>query len=141
MSFAGDRLMTVRAAAIAALLFFSVGAAQYATAQGVGKPLSENEIREILIWNSPWEGRSTNPPGLYSYRHVFRQRRDGLIADVTSLATNQRSSSVVNIRDGTLRWQDSNGADVNVALGASGELVGTAKSRDTDVPIVLKPRQ
>ena len=133
--------MSVRAVGIAMLALVALAVAQPAAAQGGAKPATERELKEMLIWNSPWEGRSTNPPGLYSYRHVFRQRRDGLIADVTSLATNQRSSSVVNIRDGALNWQDSNGADVNVALGASGELVGTAKSRETDLPIVLRPRQ
>ena len=133
--------MSVRAVGIAMLALLAFGSTQPSAAQVGGKPASDHELKEMLIWNSPWEGRSTNPPGLYSYRHVFRQRRDGLIADVTSLSTNQRSSSVVNIRDGTLNWQDSNGADVNVALGASGELVGTAKSRETDLPIVLKPRQ
>src|SRR5688572_9739738 len=125
-------VMSVRAAAIAMLALLSVAAAQVAAAQGVAAkpPLSDNELKEMLIWNSPWQGRSTNPPGLYSYRHIFRQRRDALVAEVTSLSTNQRSDSVVNIKDGALYWQDSNGADVNVALGASGELVGTAKSRD-----------
>ena len=132
--------MSIRAPGIAMLALLTFGFTQPAAAQGGAKPASERELKEMLIWNSPWEGRSTNPPGLYSYRHVFRQRRDALVADVTSLATNQRSSSVVNIRDGALNWQDSNGAEVNVALGASGELVGTAKSRELDLPIVLKPR-
>jgi hypothetical protein len=47
---------------------------------------------------------------------------------------------VVYFRNGALNWQDSNGAEVNVALGASGELIGTAKSGETDLPIILKPR-
>lgn len=137
--------MTVRAAGIAMLAFIWIAAAQPAVAQPVpapaGKPLSDGEIKEVLIWNSPWEGRSTDPPGLYSYRHVFRQRRDELIAEVTSLSTNQRSDSVVTIRNGALTWQDSNGAGVSVALQASGELAGTAKTRELDLPIVLRPRR
>ena len=132
--------MAARAALIAMLALCALAAAPAASAQGAAKPLNEKDLKEILIWNSPWEGRSTNPPGLYSYRHVFRQRRDVLIAEVTSLSTNQRSDSVVYFRNGALNWQDSNGAEVNVALGASGELIGTAKSRETDLPMVLKPR-
>lgn len=131
--------MAARAALIAMLALCALAAAPTASAQGA-KPLNEKDLKEILIWNSPWEGRSANPPGLYSYRHVFRQRRDVLIAEVTSLSTNQRSNSVVYFRNGALNWQDSNGAEVNVALGASGELVGTARSRETDLPIVLRPR-
>ena len=133
--------MSVRGAAVAILALLSLAAAQVAAAQAPAKlPASDAELKEMLIWNSPWQGRSTNPPGLYSYRHVFRQRRDALVAEVTSLATNQRSDSVVSIRDGALTWQDSGGADVSVALAKSGELVGTAKSRDVDLPIVLTPR-
>ena len=133
--------MFVRAAFIAMLALCALAAAPVAWAQGAAKPLDEKDLKEILIWNSPWEGRSSHPPGLYSYRHVFRQRRDVLIAEVTSLSTNQRSNSVVYFKDGALNWQDSDGAEVNVALGASGELIGTAKSREADVPIVLKPRR
>ena len=59
---------------------------------------------------------------------------------MTSLSTNQRSDSVVNIKDGALNWQDSNGAEVNVAPAPSGELVGTAKTRELNLPIILKPR-
>lgn len=133
--------MSLRAVAIAMLALLSLSAAQTAAAQGVAKPpLNDNELKELLIWNSPWEGRSTSPPGLYSYRHIFRQRRDSLVAEVTSLSTNQRSDSVVNIKDGALNWQDSNGAEVNVAPAPSGELVGTAKTRELNLPIVLKPR-
>ena len=132
--------MSVRAAGIALLAVVALGAAPNAAAQGA-KPLNENELKEVLIWGSPWDGRSTRPPGLYSYRHVFRQRRDALVAEVTSLSTNQRSDSVVSFKDGALNWQDSSGADVNVALEASGDLVCTAKSQETSVPIVLKPRR
>ena len=133
--------MAARAIAIAMLALISLGASQVAVAQSTAKPpLNEAELKELLIWNSPWEGRSTTPPGLYSYRHIFRQRRDALVAEVTSLSTNQRSDSVVVIRNGALNWQDSNGADVNVSPSPSGELVGTAKSHDLQVPIILRPR-
>ena len=133
--------MSVRTVAVAMLALLSLAAAQVAAAQAPAKlPANDNELKEMLIWNSPWQGHSTNPPGLYSYRHVFRQRRDALVAEVTSLSTNQRSESVVNIRDGALTWQDSNGADVYVAPGKAGELVGTAKSRELSLPIVLTPR-
>lgn len=59
--------MSLRAVAIAMLALLSLCAAQTAAAQGVAKPpLNDNELKELLIWNSPWEGRSTSPPGLYS---------------------------------------------------------------------------
>lgn len=132
--------MSARAVFVAMLALLALAAAPAALAQGVAKPVDENGLKEILIWNSPWEGRAMTPPGLYSYRHVFRQRRDVLIAEVTSLSTNQRSASVVYFREGALNWQDSNGAEVNVALGASGELIGAARSREADLPITLKPR-
>lgn len=103
-------------------------------------PLSEQDIRNVLIWNSPWEGRTSTPGRLYSYRTIFVVRRDALVAEVLSYSTNQRADSVVNIRDGHLNWQDSNGAEVNVALGELGDLVGTARSHNADLPIVLKPR-
>lgn len=101
--------------------------------------LSEAEVREHLIWNSPWEGRA-NPPQLYSFRTVFRKRRDTLIAETISYATNQRSGSVVTVRDGRVAWQDSNGADVDVAVGESGDLRGSAISTDKNLQIVFKPR-
>lgn len=132
--------MRVRAAAVALLASVTLAAAHNAAGQDA-KPVTENELKEVLIWNSPWDGRSTSPPGLYSYRHVFRQRRDALVAEVTSLSTNQRSDSVVSIRDGSFNWRDSDGADVSVALGASGELVGTARNGSANLPIVLKPRR
>ena len=134
--------MAVRAAAIALLTLSTLLAEHSAVAQVPAQPpATEEALKETLVWNSPWEGRATNPPGIYSYRHVFRQRREALIAEVISLSTNQRSDSVVSIRDGTLNWVDSNGAEVNVALGASGELVGTAKSGGGTLPIALKPRR
>ncbi|HEV7801885.1 MAG TPA: hypothetical protein VGP15_12480, partial [Burkholderiales bacterium] len=106
----------------------------------VKAPLTENEIRELLVWNSPWEGRAAVPGRLYSYRTIFHIRRDEVIAEVMSYATNQRSDSVVEIRNGRLQWQDSNGADVSVAVGDTGELTGTVSSRSANLPIILKPR-
>lgn len=129
--------MINRSGFFAILACIAVLATQNVSAQD--KPVrSEPELREHLIWSSPWQGRSVTPPGLYSYRTVFRQRRDALIAEVTSLSTNQKSDSVVTLREGALSWQDSNGAEVNVTLGATGELVGTARSTDAQLPIVLK---
>ena len=100
---------------------------------------SEAELREHIIWNSPWEGHA-NPPHLYSFRTVFRKRRDALIAETINYATNQRSASVVTLREGRIGWQDSSGADVNVALGESGVLIGTAISTGKNLQVVFKPR-
>lgn len=130
--------MVIRSGFVAILACIPLFAAQNVSAQGT-PPRNEQDLRELLIWSSPWQGRSVTPPGLYSYRTVFRQRRDVLIAEVTSLSTHQRSDSVVTIRNGALNWQDSNGAEVDVALGAAGELVGTAKSQAAQLPIILKP--
>lgn len=129
-------------AAMLALPVFQAAHAQVVAAATANTraPLSEQDIRNVLIWNSPWEGRTSTPGRLYSYRTIFLVRRDALVAEVLSYSTNQRSDSVVNIRDGRLNWQDSNGADVNVALGELGDLVGTARSQNAELPIVLKPR-
>ena len=103
--------------------------------------LSEKELREVLVWNSPWEGRAASPGQLYSYRTTFRTRRDTLLAEVVSYSTNQRADSVVTLHDGRLTWQDSNGADVSVSLADVGDLVGVARSREAQLAIVLKPRK
>jgi hypothetical protein len=118
----------------------AIGLPAAAGAQAVSKPVSEQDLRNHLIWNSPWEGRASTPPGLYSYRTVFRERRNMLIAEVQSYSTNQKGDSVVNFSDGALTWQDSGGAEVNVLFGDSGELVGTARAKERSLPIVLKPR-
>lgn len=131
--------MAVRAAAIALLAVLSLCLAQNAAAQAK-PPLNDDALKEALVWNSPWSGRSTKPPALYSYRVIFRQRRDSLIAEVTSLSTNQRSDSVVTVRDGTVSWLDSGGAEVSVTMGASEELVGTARNAEQQMAIALKPR-
>jgi hypothetical protein len=123
-----------------ALCMTAIAGAQTTLAGPVKAPLTENEIRELLVWNSPWEGRAAVPGRLYSYRTIFHIRRDEVIAEVMSYATNQRSDSVVEIRNGRLQWQDSNGADVSVAVGDTGELTGTVSSRSANLPIILKPR-
>jgi hypothetical protein len=128
-------------AAAAALILIASGAA---CAQAPNKPaaaLTDSELREVLIWNSPWEGVATTPGKLYSYRTTFRARRDMLLAEVVSYSTNQRADSVVTMQNGRLTWQDSNGADVTVTLADAGELVGTASSSGASVPIVLRPRK
>ena len=111
------------------------------TTAPAGGQISETELRNTLVWNSPWEGRASAPGRAYSYRTVFHVRRDAVVAEVISYSTNQRSDSVVDIRDGRLSWQDANGADVSVALADGGDLIGTAMQQNTNVPIVLKPRR
>jgi hypothetical protein len=128
-------------ALLAAIACLTTGAAH---AQAPTKPaaaLSEQELREVLVWNSPWEGWSVTPGQLYSYRTTFRERRDTLLAEMVGYATNQRADSVVTIQDGRLTWQDANGADVSVSLADAGDLVGTASSRDANLAIVLRPRR
>ena len=111
-----------------------------APSAGAAKQVSEAELKNLLVWNSPWEGRAAAPGRAYSYRTVFHVRRDAVVAEVISYATNQRADSVVDFRDGRLSWQDSNGADVTVALADGGNLVGTAMQQNTSLPIVLRPR-
>jgi hypothetical protein len=125
-------------AALAAVQALAMNAA-YAQQAGM-KTASEQELKQLLVWNSPWEGKAQAHGRLYSYRTVFHVRRDAIVAEVISYSTNQRSDSVVDIRDGHLKWQDSNGAEVSVALADGGDLVGTATSQNAAVPIVLKPR-
>jgi hypothetical protein len=113
-------------------------------AQAPAKPaatLTENELREVLVWNSPWEGHAAAASQLYSYRTTFRAGRDNLLVQIVNYATNQRSDSVVTLQDGRLVWQDSDGADVSVSLVDAGDLVGTASSRNASLAIVLKPRR
>ena len=129
------------AATAAALIVFGAGAVHSQTTSKPPATLTEQELREVLLWNSPWEGRAAAPGQLYSYRTTFRARRDTLFAEVVSYSTNQRADSVVTVQNGRLTWQDSNGADVSVILADAGELVGTASSREANVPIVLKPRK
>lgn len=109
-------------------------------AASIPAPDSDADLRNVLVWNSPWEGRGTAPGRGYSYRTVFHQRRDAVVAEVIAYATNQRTDSVVDIRDGRASWRDANGADVSVALAAGGNLVGTAVQQSNNLPIVLRPR-
>jgi hypothetical protein len=136
--------VTFRLSLFAAIIALAALAAGVAHAQAPNKPaaaLSEQELKEVLVWNSPWEGRAAAPGRPYSYRTTFRTRRDTLIAEVISYSTNQRADSVVSLSNGRLMWQDSNGADVNVSLADAGDLVGTATSREANVAIVLSPRK
>jgi hypothetical protein len=136
--------MHIRLRHFALLAAFACLMAGTAHSQAPVKPaaaLSEQELREVLVWNSPWEGRSVTPGQLYSYRTTFRARRDTLLAEMVAYATNQRADSVVTIHDGRLTWQDANGADVSVSLADAGDLVGSARSRDTNLAIVLEPRR
>ena len=110
-----------------------------AAAQAPAKPATDEDVRNLLVWNSPWEGRAT-PPHTYSFRTVFRVRRDSLIAETLRYSTNQRSDGIVSIAGGQVKWEDSDGAEVTVSLGTTGELVGTAKSSTASVPISFKPR-
>ena len=103
--------------------------------------LSEKDVKELLVWNSPWEGRATGPTESYSYRTTFVMRRDELVAQVVRYATNERGDSVVSIREGRAHWQDPAGAEVSVAVEGVGELVGTATSRSTNYSVVFKPRK
>jgi hypothetical protein len=136
--------MNIRLAFCVLLATCSLLPAGAAQAQAASKPaatLTENELREVLLWNSPWEGQAAAAGQLYSYRTTFRTGRDTLLVQIVSYATNQRSDSVVTMHDGRLTWQDANGADVIVSLADAGDLVGTANSRNASLPIVLKPRR
>lgn len=126
--------------ALLALSLCSAAGAQVTQPAKAGPALTGQDLRNLLVWNSPWEGRAAVPGRLYSYRTSFHVKRDTVIAEVISYATNQRSDSVVEFRDGRLVWQDANGAEVSVALVAAGDLVGMAKSQSASLPIVLKPR-
>lgn len=133
-------VVRILSAAITALsLFISHAACAQQDLAKAGGAAGE-ALRQALVWNSPWEGKATTPGQSYSYRTVFHLRRDAVVAEVISYATNQRSDSVVSIRDGHANWQDANGAEVNVALADGGNLVGTATSQSVALPIVLKPR-
>lgn len=132
--------MDMRSVMCAIVAVLAVGGSAPASAQATPRPaMSDQDLRNHLIWNSPWEGRAA-PPNLYSYRTVFRAQRETLIAEVLSYSTSQQANSVVNLSGGNLVWQDSGGAEVHVLVGESGELVGTARARENSVPIVLKPR-
>ena len=104
------------------------------------RTLSEQELRDFLVWNSPWESRTATPGQIYSYRTVFVIRRNELIAEVMRYSNNERGDSVVNLKEGRVVWQDSSGGDVAVSLDEIGDLVGTASSRSTNVSVIFRPR-
>jgi len=103
--------------------------------------LTDQELRNLLVWNSPWEGSASNSKETIGYRTTFVMRRDELIATVIRYSNNERGDSVVNIREGRVNWQDAAGAEVNVSVEGTGELVGTATSKTTTYAVVFKPRR
>lgn len=108
-----------------------------------GKParlMTEQEIRDLLVWNSPWDSKSATPGQIYSYRTTFVMRRDELVAEVIRYATSERGDSIVNLQEGRVTWKDTTGADIAVLVEDSGELVGTAISKTTSLKVVFKPR-
>ena len=139
--------MDMRSVAAAMVVILSVFISATAFAQGgpgaMPKPpraMSEQELRDFLVWNSPWDSRTATPGQIYSYRTVFVVRRNELIAEVMRYSNNERGDSVVNVKEGRVIWQDSSGGNVTVALDDVGDLVGTATSPSTNVSIVFKPR-
>jgi hypothetical protein len=47
---------------------------------GRAAQVSDADLKTLLVWNSPWEGRGTAPGRTYSYRTVFSVRRDAVVA-------------------------------------------------------------
>ena len=103
------------------------------------RTLNEHQIRELLVFNSPWESRATTPGHIYRYRTSFVIRGGELVAQVMRYATNEQGDSVVTMNDGRLAWQDTDGAKVAVAVQGE-ELVGTAALKSGNLNIVFKPR-
>jgi hypothetical protein len=138
-------MRSVTAATVVILsVFFSTTALAQGSAPATAKPparvMSEQEVRDFLVWNSPWDSRTATPGQIYSYRTVFVIRRNELVAEVMRYSNNERGDSVVNVKEGRVVWQDSSGGSVTVAVDAVGELVGTATSASTNVAVVFKPR-
>jgi hypothetical protein len=129
--------------AIVAILALPIAFAQTGPPSASKPPaaLSEQELKNLLIWNSPWEGRATNSKETIAYRTTFAMRRDELYASVIRYSNNERGDSVVTIREGRVNWQDPAGADVSVAVEELGELVGTATSKTTNYSVIFKPRR
>ena len=130
--------------ALAPLLLSVLVASAPASAQAQNGPskggaLSEREIREILVWNSPWESRSTSPGQVYRYRTHFVVRGGELVAQVLRYATSEQGDSVVSVKEGRVIWQDTSGAEVAVAIEGQ-ELVGTANSKTSSFNVLFKPR-
>ena len=130
-------------AAIVTILALPVAYAQTGgpPASKPGAALTEQELKDLLVWNSPWEGKATNANETISYRATFALKRGELIATVVRYSNNERGDSVVNIREGRANWQDPGGAEVNVSVDGAGELVGTATSKTNNYAIVFKPRR
>ena len=134
------------AAAMIVVLSMLISASAIAQSRTPATPkppraMSEQEVRDFLVWNSPWESRTATPGQIYSYRTVFVVRRNELIAEVIRYSNNERGDSVVNVKEGRVLWQDSSGGNVTVALDDIGELVGVAAtSPTTNVAVVFKPR-
>lgn len=134
--------MTARRRLTASLVLLSLLVPAAACAQGApapGRAPTEQEIRERLVFNSPWESRSTVPGQVYRYRTTFIMRGDDLVAQVLRYATNEQGDSVVTVKEGRVVWQDTSGADVAVALEGD-DLVGTAVSKSAKFAVVFKAR-
>ena len=126
--------------AIVLVLIPPVAWAQAGAPANPAKVLSEAEIRELLIWNSPWDSKSTKPGEPYSFRTTFVMRRGELFAQVTRYSTNESGDSLVTVSEGRAQWQDSSGGEVSVAVDQVGDLVGTAKSKTTNYSVIFKSR-
>jgi hypothetical protein len=134
------------ARAVGAIALIVALPAAYAQTAGppASKPpstLTDQELKSLLIWNSPWEGRASNSSETISYRTTFAIRRDELIATVIRYSNSERGDSVVTIKEGRVNWQDTVGAEVSVTIEGAGDLVGTATSRTTNYAVVFKPRR
>ena len=101
--------------------------------------LTDEQVRERLVFNSPWESRATTPGHVYRYRTHFVLRGSELVAQVMRYATNEQGDSVVTVSDGRLAWQDTDGGKVTVAFRGE-ELVGTAASKTGNLNVVFRPR-
>ena len=111
-----------------------------ANAPQAGRAGADQQIRDLLVFNSPWESRATTPGQVYRYRTNFVVRGGELVAQVMRYATNEQGDSVVSVSDGRLVWQDTDGSKVSVALQGE-ELVGIAASKTGDTNVVFKPRR
>ena len=126
--------------AIVSALISPVAWAQAGAPANPAKVLSEAEIRDLLIFNSPWDSKSTMSGEPYSFRTHFVMRRGELLAQVTRYSNNETGDSIVIVREGRVQWQDSSGGEVSVAVDHVGDLVGTAKSRTTNFSVIFKAR-
>lgn len=76
-----NSIVKMRSKTVAVLLLtLALSALAHAQPGATSKPartLTEQEIKELLVWNSPWENKS-----IYSFRTTFVLRRNELIAQV-----------------------------------------------------------